>query len=199
MVKKKFNSNKEKRKYHIELTPVSIFGWGFGLFFLLSWIFVLGIMVGRGFLPGAVTALTDLKGQISKLQEMVRRNKSNDVIVKREPNPEPKLDFYEKLATKKEEAIKKQLPEGNEKIPQKVSEQQYTIQFASMEDINTAKDMVERLTGRGHPSFFYDVKIKGKTFYRVRSRKVMSKEDAQKYADKIEKEASIKGLVTRAE
>ncbi len=66
MAKKRSRSKKRSKKYQIELTPLSIFLWGGCLFFVLAWIFVLGILVGRGFLPGAVTALSDLKDQIGR-------------------------------------------------------------------------------------------------------------------------------------
>jgi cell division septation protein DedD len=71
---------------------------------------VLGILVGRGFLPGAVTAISDLKGQISKLQGMVGNDKSYDMGSSKKPEPDPKLAFYEKLSSKKDEAKEKALP-----------------------------------------------------------------------------------------
>jgi len=103
VTKRKSRSKEKQKKYQIEMTSLSIFLWGFSLFFLLAWIFVLGILVGRGFLPGAVTAISDLKGQISKLQEMIRHDKVKDLRVQKKSDSDTKLAFYEKLSRKKDE------------------------------------------------------------------------------------------------
>jgi cell division septation protein DedD len=115
MAKKRSRSKKSSKKYHIELTPLSIFLWGGCLFFVLSWIFVLGILVGRGFLPGAVTALSDLKDQIGLLQQMVGGEKSKDSGSPKKPDSDPKLAFYDKLSGKKEETHKDWAPQRKAK------------------------------------------------------------------------------------
>lgn len=110
MVTKGSKSKKKDRKtIKFEFAPFSMALWVFGLFFLLAWIFVLGIFVGRGFLPGAVTALTDIKGQISRLQEMVGNEDDGQPAFSETSDSDPKLAFYEKLSSKKDEA-KKQWP-----------------------------------------------------------------------------------------
>ena len=111
MVTKGSKSKRKGRKtFKFELAPFSMVLWVFGLFFLLAWIFVLGIFVGRGFLPGAVTALTDLKGQISRLQKMVSDDDDRKSAVSEKPDSDPKLAFYEKLSSKRDEAKKKWHP-----------------------------------------------------------------------------------------
>lgn len=101
---------KVRKKYKIEMTALSVAFWSFCLLFLLSWIFVLGILVGRGFLPEAVTSLADLRGQINRLQAIVNHNKSQEGIQKKKAKSDPKLVFYEELSSKKDEAKKKWVP-----------------------------------------------------------------------------------------
>ena len=101
-----------KKRYQFEMTSIGMFLWGCSLFFLLAWIFVLGILVGRGFLPGTVTAISDLKKQISRLQEMVNHKKTEDRVVSKKYDPDPKLAFYEKLSSKKYEAKMDSGPSG---------------------------------------------------------------------------------------
>ena len=96
-----------KKKYQIEMTSFSIFAWTFCLFFLLTWIFVLGILVGRGFFPGAVTAISDIKGQIGKLQGMVGQNKTPESAPAKKKESDPELAFYDRLSNKKVVAQKK--------------------------------------------------------------------------------------------
>ena len=242
MAKKRAKSKKRSRKYQIELTPLSILLWGGCLFFVLSWIFVLGILVGRGFLPGAVTALTDLKHQIGVLQEMVGGKKSKDSGSAKKPDSDPKLAFYDKLSTKKEESQKDWAPKRRVKknsrkkaIPiepnssQALSQKQassgtqkgtaqseiknskveksqvpapkakYTVQLASLEEKSKAGEMIRGLVQRGYPAYFYEAKVKGKTYYRVRCGKFPTRTAAEKYAWKLGKEAGIKGFVSRIE
>ena len=73
---KRTNPSK-KAKYQLELSSMSLVFWGVCAVFIMGWIFVLGVMIGRGFLP-ANTAIADLKAQVTKLQEMVARNKRAD-------------------------------------------------------------------------------------------------------------------------
>lgn len=98
------------RKYQIELSSASVFFWGVCFLFFMGWIFVLGILVGRGFLPGANTALADLKTQVTKLQEMVARNKRVDQKSQAKDDIDSKLGFYDTLESKKEDK-KKPFPE----------------------------------------------------------------------------------------
>ena len=209
-------------KYHLEMSSLSLFFWGFCLCFLLAWVFVLGVLVGRGFLPSAVSTISDLKSQISRLQGIVPHGKTSS------PDPQkiekdPKLAFYEKLSSKKEEVKKKgpkeekaakpensvkAVTEPKDKAAQptakpveKSSEEaggiQYTVQLASLEDRGKAEGMVNRLKTGGFDAYFYEVKIKGKTFYRIRSGKFKSKEEAGIHARKVAEKVGINGIVSK--
>jgi septal ring-binding cell division protein DamX len=105
-----------KRKFRFEMTPLSLCLGGLVLVFLMAWIFALGILAGRGFVPSA--AISDLKGQIERLQGMISSGKTSgrpsDTGAAKEPEPDPKLAFYEKLSGKKEEAKRKAPGEENE-------------------------------------------------------------------------------------
>jgi cell division septation protein DedD len=221
-----------KKKYQIEMTALSMSLWSFLLFFLLAWIFVLGIFVGRGFLPGAVTAISDLKGQISRLQEMVGRNHVRDLGGKKKSDPDPKLAFYEKLSSKRDEAKKQWQPEtraeetkkaalarevdperngppetgkkepveSSEKpLEQPKGEAKYSVQLASLADRFKAEEMVDQMIDRGYDAYYYEARVKGKTYYRVRCGRFLSREEAGDYARKLAKEAGIEGLVSRLE
>jgi hypothetical protein len=65
------------------------------------------VLVGRGFLPGADSALTDLKTQAARLQEMVARSKRGEQGSQAKETIDETLAFYEKLESKKDEAKKK--------------------------------------------------------------------------------------------
>jgi len=120
MAKKRSKSKKRpKKKYLVEMTSFSVLVWGFCLFFLLAWIFVLGILVGRGFIPGGETAIFELKAQIAKLQELVGNNKVVEKRSQKEPDKNPELAFYDRLSSKKVEAKSRWQSEKNVAVPQK--------------------------------------------------------------------------------
>lgn len=107
MARKKTQENRKGRTVQIELSSGRLFLWGGGLLFLLVWIFALGILVGRGFLPGD-RAVEELKEQIGKLQEGLRRDDRAHQVEQRDaPVENPKLAFYEKLSTKKDDALER--------------------------------------------------------------------------------------------
>jgi DedD protein len=101
-----------KRKYHLEMTSWSIFAWLSCLFLLMSWIFVLGILVGRGLIPESVTAIAELRNQFNKLQERVFRGQKHDQGVQKEQDYDSKLAFYNELSNKEGDEKKRKLPEA---------------------------------------------------------------------------------------
>jgi cell division septation protein DedD len=226
MVSKKSRSEKRGKRYQIEITSLSTFLWGIFLFFLFAWVFVLGISVGRGSLPKVVTNLSSyIRDVIGKpVETILRPSKLYDVKSSKKSEPDPKLAFYEKLSIKKEEVKKKwqptDPPQRKAKVSQKVlpdrnkekraetlntqSDQwsdstRYTVQLASLSDGDKAEKMSKQLLDQGYPAYFYEVKVKGKTYFRVRCGKFMSKEDAKNYAEKLAKTEGIKGFIARAE
>lgn len=226
----KKNSVKKKKKYHIELTSFSILLWSIFSLFLLTWIFVLGIMVGRGFLPGSVTTITNLRSQIKKLQEMVSHKESYEPITIKEDDEIPKLEFYETLENKKNEVKRnqkqdKQSDKGKEissspdeieikdrldienKIEEKdmpeqkmdflIPESGYTVQVASIGDIVKAEEMIKELREKGHDAYYYEAKVNGKYYYRIKCGRFSTRNEADIYAQRLEKELGLKGFVSK--
>jgi cell division septation protein DedD len=102
-------TQKKKRRwrYQIDLGPLSLFVWSACIFFFVAWIFVLGIFVGRGFMPGKISDLSGLQGEMSKLHDTLE---SKEIKETRMPvsssfsEKEPELEFYDQLTTKKDDA-----------------------------------------------------------------------------------------------
>ncbi len=112
---------KKQKKYKFELTPLSALFWGIFLIILLTWIFVLGILVGRGFLPGSVSTISDLKNQVKKLQTIVGKKEEYEDIKPADENKDPELAFYEKLNSKKDEVKRTKLPEKKEEATDEIT------------------------------------------------------------------------------
>jgi cell division septation protein DedD len=253
--------------------------WSGVLLFLLVWIFVLGILVGRGSLPGDIRGVAELKEQIGLLQEMVTREKVEEGEPEEAQAESPKLAFYEKLSTKKDEARgrrstkpkvrpkkpalreaplselasaqarqapppakeekdsgpepagdramrpetstvetkapKSAVPSGDSKrraadtggepgaggddsgMALLSVKAQYTVQVAAMETREAADEMIARLNRKGYPSYYYDVTIRGKTYYRIRCGRFLSRSDAEKHAELLARKEGIKGFVSK--
>ena len=239
MAKKRSRPKKKaKKKYQIEMSSLSLCLWGFCLFFLLAWIFVLGILVGRGFLPGGITAISDLKSQFGKLGEIVDQDGTKRLDPPKKTDPEPELAFYEKLSNKKTEA--KTPPKKETKSPPKkdmtgptktpgqqtlggletmekrrkgdvkaspperdpkdyTDKMMYTVQLASLGNKKKAEALIKDLEAKGYPAYFYDVRVKGRTYYRVRCGRFASRREAGRYSKEMERKAGIKGFVSRLE
>lgn len=202
------------KKHQIQVSSVTLFLWAFCALFFLAWIFVLGVLVGRGFLPGADTALTDLKAQVTKLQEMVARSKRGEQGSLKQEGIDENLAFYERLESKREEAKKKEpspVPsregarEGDKAGPQEgkgrppTGKGSYTLQLASLEEKAKAEAMVRDLLARGHEAYFYEVLVEGKTYYRVRCGRFMTREEAGNYGARLLNELRIRGFVSKYE
>ncbi len=220
----------KKAKYQIELSSMSLVFWAVCILFFMGWIFVLGVLVGRGFLP-ANTAIADLKSQVTKLQEMVGRNKRADQKPQAKDDIDSKLGFYDKLESKKEDKRKpfpelppeppksektvkpadKTLADVKADIAKKDSSVKkqdaaqnagpfrYVIQIAALDEKAKAEDMVRKLSERGVEAYLQETVVKGKTFYRVRCWKFVTKEEAGNYAQKLPKEAGTGWRIVNVE
>jgi cell division septation protein DedD len=253
---------KRRWRYQIDLGPLSLFVWGICIFFFLAWIFVLGIFVGRGFMPEKISDLSGLQGEISKLHDSLETKETKEAKTPGSVNvseKEPELKFYDKLTTKKEEAriniqdeptyetaksspvtvplketvavqqpvnevkppvqmvsvplnekkppvLTTAAPENNKKtisspaVPvAKTGAGKYTIQLAAIAERAKAEKTVKQLIEKGFDAYYYETKVKKKTFYRIRCGRFTDRAEAVKTALKLQEKTGLKGYVTGAE
>ena len=130
MAKSKPKSEKGKKKHSIEITPISVVMWLFVSIFILGWIFVLGILVGKGYLPTEGGTISGIKDKLSRLPIIARLSEPEEPKEIKKPEPDPKLAFYEKLSSKKD-AVKKRnvIEERVENVPKNntVQEKDQTV------------------------------------------------------------------------
>jgi septal ring-binding cell division protein DamX len=105
-------AKRPKRRYRLEMTSWSLFAWLSCLFLLMSWIFVLGILVGRGLIPESVTPLAELRNQLNKFQERVSRGQKVDQGAQKEQDYDSNLAFYTELSSRKGDEKKRKLLEA---------------------------------------------------------------------------------------
>ncbi|HBF42777.1 MAG TPA: hypothetical protein DDW42_03955 [Desulfobacteraceae bacterium] len=204
-------TNKGPKRYHVDLSLMSILFWSSGLFFLLGWIFVLGILVGRGFFPDGMKNLSELKNQIAKLQDMVSSNDSTDIKINKKPEKNSEFAFYDELSAKKGKAAKKRTPSAKKTV-HKISDKKknthisptkkgakYTVQLCSLNSEINALKMVNRLIDQGYPAYYLKSNTKGKTHFRVRCGPFKNKKEASDIKWRLAKKEKLKGFVTSLE
>jgi len=193
-----------KRQYRFEFSAVSLCLWSLIAFFILGWIFVLGILVGGGMLPEEVRKLWALKTPPSKIGPT--GSEDDDPLAT--AWEEPKFAFYNELSAKKEEVKRKS--RSLTEVPQAKStsrdsnqaregEGEYTLQLASLDDESKAARFAEELIGRGYPAYFYEVELKGKTYFRVRCGRFKTRKEAGEFGRMLSRKEKIKGFISRVE
>ncbi len=208
MGEKEPKAGKRGKRYQFELSRTSIFFWSAGLFILLAWIFTLGVLAGRGLLPGGVKTLAELKIQIAKLQQIITKKDRSELGRIRELQKDPKFAFFDELSVKKSEPVKgqnlsskKETPSGRgrEKAEASKSPMKYVVQVASLETEAKATKMVNRLTGQGYPAYFYKVFIKGHEYYRIRCGTFKTKEEALNTKKRLAEKEKLTGFVKQVD
>jgi cell division protein FtsN len=208
MGRKETRAGKAGKRYHFELSRISISLWSIGAFVLLAWIFTLGVLAGKGLLPGGVKTLAELKIQIGKLQQMMSKKDRSELERIKELQKDPKFAFYNELSGKKSDVAKKPLyspkrrkKDLREREPGKGSKAltKYIVQVASLDSEAKATEMVNRLIGQGYPAYSYKIFIKGRGYYRVRCGMFKTREEAINIQKRLARNEKLDGLVRKAE
>lgn len=199
---------KRGKRYQIELSRTSIVLWSTGLLVLLAWIFILGVLAGRGLLPGGVQTLGELKAQIAKLQQMISNKDRSELEKIRALQKDPKFAFFDELSVKKGDARKTPgASAGRPGTPAKAQDTgppssravTYVVQVASLETEAKATNMVNRLTGQGYPAYYYKVFVKGQAYYRVRCGTFKTEAEAVNIKKRLAEKENISGFVQKVE
>ena len=219
--------SKTKTKHagiRIELSPRSVFLWSLFLLFLLFWVFVLGIFVGKGLLTGV---MPDLKNPFKIFQEISVPKEEYEY---KKPKEDPKLIFYDKLVNKKNEAVNNSVPPKEVKppaqevtlsrddstenadeqdaheirkelrhdaSPEVISGEMFSVQAASISDLENAEKLVKELVDKDYDAYYYITTVRGKKTYRVMCGRFGSRDDALEYLKKLAKDTGYKGFVSR--
>lgn len=218
---------KSKKKIRIELSRRSVFLWCVFLLFLLFWMFVLGIFVGKGLLRGA---LPEVKSPFKIFEKMFGEK---DEYEYKKPDENPKLIFYDKLLNKRNEVKNNSLPPRKEEksaeqeitlsrdetagkpggegasevrktierkiITEEVPDELFSVQIASLTDHDRAQKLVKELVDQGYDAYYYTATVKGKKTYRLMCGRFNSHIDALEYKAKLEKDTGYKGFVSRVD
>lgn len=199
MVNRKPTPEKERKRHIFQFSFRSLFLLSIGVFFVLGWVFFLGILVGRGLLPNSIENFSFIKKKIVKDET----EKKNEHV---SPIKIDELSFYNHLIDKKEEAKKKAPPATLSKNQVKKIEKttlgqlkqeirSYSIQVAALKDKAKTEKMVERLTRLGYQAYYYQILINGEMYYRIRCGPFSTIEKAKQYAKRLANKEGFKPFI----
>jgi cell division septation protein DedD len=80
-----------------------------------------------------------------------------------------------------------------------ISGEQYTVQVASLKELDRAESLTRSLIGKGIDAYYLAANVNGKTYYRIRCGKFSDRNEAETYAQKIEADSGLKGFVSKVE
>jgi cell division protein FtsN len=199
MVKKPSSkgSVRSRKKFILQLTGRGLVLWLCLIFLVSGWMFVLGVLVGRGTAPVNFDIQSIQNELIALKESMLEKERShNEANLKKEQDKNT-FEFYEalkskqkeetleipldkeqpKIITKKAPPLKKKASSPANKIkdfndvstPKPQQEGTLGVQVASTKDQKSAEAIVRKLQEKGYPAFSMkaDIPQKG-TWYRVR-------------------------------
>ena len=140
--KKKSKRKTGAKTYRIEFTRLSLILWGGGFLFGLFWIFIFGILVGRGFLPDILTDVSDIRSQLSAIQDMMSRERSEETGLSNNSETDLEMGFYKNLSGKKEDEIEEWAPKKRVAISKRETLDTRTQPQAESLEKNTAPTRV---------------------------------------------------------
>jgi cell division protein FtsN len=215
---------KKKKSVRFEMSRLALTSWCFGLLLALLWMFVLGLFVGKGITPANIN-FTEIKKRMMAegiwpgSGETGRQESPPPSTTTKKKIPLKDLEFYEKLAKKKEAqlqepAVAKTPPKEkppttvaakppppaqqkkNSSEQQKPSTDHFTVQLASFKDLTSAKKFAAHFRGLKHKATIREVELSGKgRWYRVQVGKLASREEATALANHLAKKYQLNAFV----
>ena len=205
---KKQPSNLQKHKGYILWLGVIIF--------VSAWMFLLGVLVGRGTAPVKFD-MAKLQKELGALREAVLKKDQEKLernsgkvrfpeALKETPRP-PRIKKpipFDQLKQKKKPLIEK--PAENKKPIEKeaapvaeaaAADRDLTIQVAALKESKLADKMIDTLQQKGYPAYKSIAEIPNKgIWYRVRIGSFRDKEDAQEILARLKKD-NLQGILVK--
>jgi len=208
---------KEKKAPRKEVPKKNTVLWIGLIFFISTWMFVLGILVGRGTAPVHFD-IEKLSKELATLRAAVLEKELKRYKINSPGSPDkPDLSFHEALKAPEDDTRRikrrpsrlktkrpeKSVPAFKQKSPpaaigpdDEIAES-LTIQVASSKSLKFADKMVAQLKKKGYPAYRVTAQITGKgTWQRVRIGRFKNRAEAVRFLNRLKKE-NLKGIIVK--
>jgi septal ring-binding cell division protein DamX len=188
---------------------------------IMVWIFVLGVLVGRGVIPNPLEKGFFQKPPTEDSLQSPSVAQGNPKMETQELQPQPKLDFYEDLNKERaeikgvipkepesarpseelrSEGLKTETPEKvengtREKAEEKKTPSRYVIQLASFKEEAQARLFIEQMNKKEIPCQLSTVNSNGVTWYRVRTGGFEDRASAQVFSLSLKEKHHLNPMV----
>jgi septal ring-binding cell division protein DamX len=203
------NSKSTPLRFSIQLSWGGVIGGSFLALLVLAWIFVLGVLVGRGDIPNPLEMSFLKKSPQANSPQISPVVKENPKIETQEPQPQLKLDFYEDLnkeraevkgvipkepeSTKPSEELRDEATEKPEE--KKTPSRHYIIQLASFKEEAQARLFMEQMNKKDIPCQLSKVNSNGVIWYRVRTGRFEDHASAQVFSLSLKEKHRLDPMV----
>jgi cell division septation protein DedD len=187
------NTKSQAAQFSIQVGWMGLIGGSLLGLLILAWIFVLGVLVGRGDIPNPLEMPFLKKPPVSGSPQTLHTGTENSKSEPHEQQPQPQLDFYNDLnkegaevrGVMPKEPVSEKLPDKlTGDVPQKTEEKKppskyYTVQLASFKDKAQARLFAEQMHKKEIPCQLSAVNSNGMVWYRVRTGRFQDHASAQ--------------------
>ena len=193
---------KKKQTARVQISRKRLVTWSVFFLFVALWMFVLGVMVGRGIVP-----LDMEKGSVGRelatlKAKMVQKQAGVGKQVEGRSAEKPHFDFYEELKAPREaKRLKVPAPKPVAKTAAKPApavappkavapdKGRFAVQVAAVRDIQSAERLVAKLRKKGYPAYQTSGAGGGKkVWYRIRVGAFENRDAAGTTLQKLQRE-----------
>ena len=202
-IKKKTSLEPKKKGYLLQFSI---------LFFTSAWMFILGVLVGRGYDPVQI----DIKSLQNRLAELSKKEQNYYKIDQDAASDKTSFGFYEDLKKTEKKDSKNRITSSlsskkplkkktysvrrtsenkksdttqKNKVQKNKVQKNYTIQVASLKDSKIADKLVVNLKKMGYPAYKLKAVIPDKgTWFRIRIGSYKDKADARTIINRLKKD-----------
>lgn len=202
-----------RKRFSMEMSGGELFGWAGMLVVVCLWFFVLGLLVGRGWVP-VPGGGTSLEKELAQARKNTLQKKAAEV--------QGRLDFHEALKTDAprppegpavltpatvkpssspapvEKADPPKPPSASGKpVPAETDSRIFTIQVAAVRDAKAAEKMIETLQEKGFDAYTTQAEVTdGIVWHRIRCGAFESREEASPLLSRL-KDAGYGPMLVR--
>lgn len=163
---------KKKQTARVQISRKRLVTWSVLFLFVALWMFVLGVMVGRGIVPLDMEKESVGRELATLKAKMVQKQAGVGKQVEGRSAEKPHFDFYEELKAPREaKRLKVPAPKPVAKTAAKPAPDKgrFAVQVAAVRDIQSAERLVAKLRKKGYPAYQTSGAGGGKkVWYRIR-------------------------------
>lgn len=205
--KAKSEPNREHKRYRVEFTRAQLMVYALGLIAALTWMFVFGILVGRG-IPLTAPGDSSFKGQIAHLLGLDRaREKARPEASKTWKTPEEMLQsltYHEDLKGASGQPGSPPAPPSETGAPNQGSvpaeASHYVLMVSSLRNKDNADMLISQLKAKGYAPRMEAVQMaEAGLWYRVLIGRFGSRQEAQQFAAAFNQKENMQGLVIQVD